>query len=204
MNNRTIKKLYLASASPRRANLLSQYGFIFEILTPEAEEILNPNPLTHTIKNAQLKAQSVLNKVSVHATILGVDTVVVADKKIYGKPRTPKENASMLQVLIGKKHKVITALALISHNHLIFRTLSESTTVFMRAVSQKELQAYVQTREGIDKAGGYGIQGKGAFLIDRIEGCYNNVIGLPMTRLLTLLHDIPEIDIGSIVPWLLQ
>ena len=74
----------------------------------------------------------------------------------------------------------------------------------MRTVSQKELQAYVKTGEGIDKAGGYGIQGKGAFLIDRIEGCYNNVIGLPMTRLLTLLLAIPEIDLGSIVPWLFQ
>ncbi len=202
MSNNLITQLYLASKSPRRATLLSQHSFIFKTIIPEAQETLDPDPIIRTTKNAQLKALSVIKQISSKGVALGVDTVVVVDNLIYGKPHTGKENYVMLQKMAGREHQVITSLALVNYNSSIIRTHYEITTVYMRKVTDKELRAYIKTEEGIDKAGGYGIQGKGVFLIERINGCYNNVVGMPVTRLMSLLQTIPEIKIGSILPWL--
>lgn len=183
-------KVILASASPRRRELLKQIG-IEAVVCPaaydeaggtaaEAEDVVLANALGKCRAVAALKGSS--------TPVIAADTVVVIDNKILGKPASEAEAAAMLRLLSGREHKVMTGIAVISSG----RELSEVcvTRVLFRSLSDSEISAYIATGEPLDKAGAYGIQGRGAVLVEKIDGCYNNVVGLPLTRLYMLLSAI--------------
>lgn len=182
-------ELILASASPRRFNLLKQVGIPFrQVVSGVNEDVEAPaEPDAHVLELSRRKAQDVARDLS-SGVILGADTVVVLDGQILGKPVDDDEAARMLQRLSGRTHQVYTGLTLIdvagdaSFSHV------ERTEVTFRELSEEEIAAYVSTGEPLDKAGAYGIQGQGALLVSGINGCYFNVVGLPLAGLMDLLH----------------
>ncbi len=174
-----MKRLILASASPRRAQLLRQIGQPFEIVKSDyPEPPLSDEKMVEAI--ALAKARSVQKRYP-GDLILGADTIVVRGTKILGKPRSEAEAAAMLQSLSGQSHRVLTSIALLQGNRSL--TAKEETRVWMRSFTGTEIHAYIATGEPLDKAGSYGIQGQGAVFVERIEGCYFNVVGLPLARL---------------------
>jgi septum formation protein len=176
--------IILASASPRRMELLKQVGVEAEVIVSDIKEQIDPDIKAEELvqKLAAGKAKTVGNVVS-KGLIIGADTVVVKEKTILGKPRDYNDAVAMLQLLNGTEHSVITGLALVEQPSGKTITAYEKTKVFFRLLSQEEINAYVSSGEPFDKAGGYGIQEKGALLVDRIEGDYFNVVGLPLQRL---------------------
>lgn len=189
-----ITGIILASASPRRQQLLQRMGLNFEVRTSFFEEraslaketTLTPEDLAE--KLAEGKAWDVAEKYP-DALVIAADTVVAADGQILGKPQDEAEAAEMLRFLSGKWHQVHTGLALRHHAAEKEALTVETTMVHFRALSGKEIDFYVKSGEPMDKAGAYGIQGLGAVLVDRIEGCFFNVMGLPLTRLTLLLKE---------------
>ncbi len=183
--------LILASASPRRAELLHQIGLKFEIIASQAVEA-PPEPSVlpeqYVAGLAYQKAAWVAKSLQ-NGMVIGADTVVVANQTILGKPIDPAEAITMLTMLQGKEHSVFTGVAVIDVASGRNQVFSEETRVLFRNLSSAEIQAYVATREPLDKAGAYGIQGKGALLVEKINGCYFNVVGLPISRLATTLVD---------------
>ncbi len=184
--------IYLASTSPRRQNLLRMLGIKFKVLKPKFVE---PDlPITSTPQKfaktlALLKALSALcNKKVKSGFIIGVDTVVVINNHILGKPRTPREAKKMLKILSGKTHKVITGICVIRVPDRKILTAAESTNVSFRRLSPQEIDTYITTPEPFDKAGAYAVQGKAAAFVKKVNGCYLNVIGLPVNLLLNLLY----------------
>ncbi len=184
-----MKQLILASKSPRRRELLTQMGVgEFAILSPEVEEIVD-NSLTpaEIVQSLALqKAQATQPLTQGNPVIIGADTIVVADGAILGKPKDEGDALAMLDALSGKSHQVFTGIALVEGEKAV--TSFEATTVTFRTLSPEEKQAYVQTGEPMDKAGGYGIQGYGALLIEGICGDYFNVVGLPICKLGQMLQ----------------
>lgn len=178
-----MKRLILASASPRRAQLLEQIGLQFLVVK---SGFLEPGIYSEedVEKMALAKARWV-RKDFPGEFILGADTAVFNEGKALGKPRDEKEAAEMLRSLSGRVHSVITGLALIKDNREI--TGREKTLVRMRPLDEEEIKAYVFSGEPMDKAGAYGIQGRGALFVEKIEGCYFNVVGLPLSRLAAML-----------------
>ena len=179
-------KILLASTSPRRIKLLSNLNLPFEVKTPRITEpqILS-EPRSSVIQNSLLKAQSVLDDVA-EGYIVAADTIVVKDDRILGKPQDKEEAVMMLGTLSGTTHVVFTGVTII--NSANGETVSDvaKSLVYMKKLSDEEISAYVESGEPMDKAGAYGIQGYGSMIIERIEGCYFNVMGLPMS----LLHDL--------------
>jgi len=186
-------KIILASRSPRRAALLCQIGVSFSIKESnflEAKEILNPTvPIVKemVIKNAKGKALDVAREIE-EGIVLGVDTLVLCKNKILGKPKDKKTALWMLKFINGQKHKIFSGIALVKKfkGEISVLTDCEVATVFMRKASDDELKNYVSTGEPLDKAGGYGVQERGAIFIERIEGDYYTVVGLPIIKLLNL------------------
>ncbi|MGI6712184.1 MAG: Maf family protein [Bacillota bacterium] len=176
--------IILASASPRRMELLKQVGVEAKVIVSDIKEQIDPGIKAEELvqKLALGKAKAVGNVVS-RGLIIGADTVVVKEEKILGKPRDYNDAVAMLQLLNGTEHSVITGLALVEQPSGKTITDYEKTKVFFRLLSQEEINAYVSSGEPFDKAGGYGIQEKGALLVDRIVGDYFNVVGLPLQRL---------------------
>jgi septum formation protein len=182
--------LVLASASPRRAELLRVAGLPFEVVpVPEVEPVeaaLNGNlrdqPPQYAVKLAEAKAAAVAATYP-GRLILGADTVVVLDGLILEKPRDPQDAARILGILSGRVHQVVTALALLGGAKNSYWTGYEKTSVEFLPLSAAAIQRYVATGEPLDKAGAYGIQGFGALMVRRIEGCYFNVMGLPLALL---------------------
>ena len=175
-------KLILASASPRRRELLTQVGVSFVIEVSDVEEVLDDtlSPELQVQSLALQKAQAVAAQHK-DGLVLGADTVVVDAGSLLGKPQNAEEAAEMLRSLSGKWHQVMTAVALVDANDTKHEWTSvEITNVKFRDLTEDDIAAYVATGESMDKAGAYGIQGYGALLIERIEGCYNNVVGLPL------------------------
>lgn len=180
-----MQRLILASGSPRRAQLLRQIGQPFQVVISDyAEPHIDDEIMLEQI--AVAKARSVQKRYP-GDLILGADTVVVLGSDILGKPHNEVEAASMLQALSGEKHRVLTAVALLQENKTL--TAKEETRVWMRSFSRTEIQAYIATGEPLDKAGAYGIQGFGAVFVERIEGCYFNVVGLPLARLARMFSE---------------
>lgn len=179
-------KIILASSSPRRKELLEQIGLVFEQQTVDFEEITAQGiaPAQLVLQNAYGKAQSVQS--DDEAIIIAADTVVVFAGKILGKPEDEKQARAMLGMLSGQTHEVFTGICVRRGEN--FYNAQEKTKVTMRKLPEKEIAAYVATGEPLDKAGAYGIQGKGALLVERIEGCYFNVVGLPLVCLKGLLE----------------
>ncbi len=174
--------LILASASPRRRELLTQVGVSFEIEVSDVEEVLDDSlsPELQVQSLALQKARAVAAQRKA-GLVLGADTVVVDNNVLLGKPRSTEEAVAMLRSLSGKWHQVMTAVALVDAGdtqHIW--TSVEITNVKFRDLTEDDIAAYVATGESMDKAGAYGIQGYGALLVERIEGCYNNVVGLPL------------------------
>lgn len=176
--------LILASASPRRRELLTQIGVSFVVEVSDVEEVIDAALLPHALvaSLALQKAQAVA-KNHTEGIVLGADTIVVSDGNILGKPQDAAQAKAMLQSLSGRWHQMMTAVALVdAQDDQKVWTSVESTNVKFRNLTQEDIAAYVATGESMDKAGAYGIQGYGALLVERIEGCYNNVVGLPLQQ----------------------
>ena len=183
----TNQKLVLASASPRRKELLSMLGLPFDVLTSAVVETsVQATTMQEYVKGvALLKTRDVAKKVP-NATVIGADTIVVFEDELLHKPTTREEAISHLSRLSGKRHAVMTAVAFVepSGQETVF---VEETTVKFNNLSKELIEAYVATNDPFDKAGGYGIQTAGTLLVERIEGDYNNVVGLPLAALFAQL-----------------
>jgi septum formation protein len=182
-------KLILASSSPRRAEILSNAGLSFSVLSSAVDESPYPGepPAALVERLANAKADLVTARAVGPAIIVAADTVVVLDDKILGKPRSTEEARHMLQQLSGRTHSVLTGVALIRLPDGERRQFIESTLVDFRPITDEELSSYLATEEPYDKAGAYAVQGHAGRYIPRIEGCYFNVVGLPLSRVLTEL-----------------
>ena len=174
--------LILASASPRRRELITQVGVSFVIEVSDVEEVLDDTlSLELQVQSLALQKAQVVAAQHKDGLVLGADTVVVDAGSLLGKPQNTEEAAEMLRSLSGKWHQVMTAVALVDANDTKHEWTSvEITNVKFRDLTEDDIAAYVATGESMDKAGAYGIQGYGALLVERIEGCYNNVVGLPL------------------------
>jgi septum formation protein len=182
------ERLLLASASPRRREILENLGFEFEILPSDVDEseVLWNDPVESAKLLAEIKGVDA-QMTRPRKTIISADTIVLCEGKVMGKPSGPEEAREMLEKLSGRMHEVVTGIALIAPpNHRIIE--AESTKVFFRKISTKEISLYIETREPFDKAGAYAIQGYASAFIDRIEGCYFNVVGLPVARLFSMFR----------------
>ena len=185
------KQLILASASPRRADILKQIGLQFIIRASDFDEgqfDRSVTPPEMVMSLALQKAQKVAESVR-EGLIIGADTVVVIEGEILGKPSSGAEAVTMLSRLNGKEHSVFTGVALVEVPHGRSVSSFVETRVQFRSLEISEIETYVSTGEPLDKAGGYGIQGKGAILVEKIDGCYFNVVGLPVAKLVTMLKD---------------
>lgn len=184
--------LLLASASPRRQAILEQLGLDFEVVPPplEAERRWDGAelPAAYAREIAVAKARAVAARRS-DALVLGADTIVVLDGDVLGKPVDPGEARRMLARLGGREHVVHTGIAVVTPEGAEGSAV-EATAVAIRSLSPAEVEAYVATGEPLDKAGAYGIQGLGAALVEGVRGCYFNVMGLPVARMLTLLREL--------------
>jgi septum formation protein len=177
--------LLLASRSPQRRAILEQLGLPFDVVVPEFEEAPTADsPVAEVELRAAGKARSVAG-VAAGQPVLGVDTEVVLDGRIYGKPENAAGAEAMLEALSGQTHEVVSGLCLITPGWEEVR--HEVTRVTFRKLTPRELGLYVAAGEWVGRAGGYAIQGRGAALVERIEGDYLNVVGLPAALLVTLL-----------------
>jgi septum formation protein len=185
-------KLILASSSPRRAEILANAGLPFSVLSSAVDESPYPGetPPALVQRLANAKADLVTARAVGPAIILAADTVVVLDDKILGKPNSIEDARHMLQQLSGRTHSVLTGVALIRLPDGERRQFIESTLVHFRPVTEEALSSYLATQEPYDKAGAYAIQGQAGRYIPRIEGCYFNVVGLPLSRVLTELESL--------------
>lgn len=177
-------ELIMGSASPRRILLLEEAGVKFTQMIPAIDEINHAQlaPEDYAVWLAEQKAISFENDFKANQLIIGCDTIVVLEDLILEKPVDKDDALKILSALSGREHRVITALA-IRRDDKIIKSGYETTKVFFNQVTSEAISDYIETGEPMDKAGAYGIQGMGAFLVDRIEGNLDNVIGLPRTLL---------------------
>lgn len=183
----------LASASPRRRELLNQIGVKFELVNALIDEqiLTNETPDAYVSRLALTKAHAGARATAGHLPVLGADTSVVLDQQILGKPESKSHFLQMLTQLSGRSHQVLTAVAIV-HGQLQLQALS-CTEVWFRAISAAELESYWQSGEPHDKAGGYGIQGLAARFVERIDGSYSGVVGLPLCETDRLLRQLQEL-----------
>lgn len=180
-----IERIVLASASPRRRELLGQIGIVPEICPSTIEEkITTAVPEEAVLQLSRQKAEDAAKSQKAGSCVIGADTVVSVDEKILGKPSTHEEARRMISILSGKKHQVFTGVTLIfcGREGQKVRSFVEKTEVEVFSMTQKEIEDYANQAEPMDKAGAYGIQGKFAAFIKGIDGDYNNVVGLPVGR----------------------
>ena len=172
--------LILASKSPRRKELMEYMGEEFEIKSAQVDESYDENlsPAQVVEYLSCIKAMPLKNEEDI---VIGADTVVAIDGKILGKPKDENDAFLMLKTLSGKEHKVYTGVTLIKGEKV--KTFSVETKVYFYPLTDNEINEYIKTGEPMDKAGSYGIQGKGCLLIEKIDGDYFNVVGLPVSRL---------------------
>lgn len=185
-------RLILASASPRRRELLAQAGYVFEVDAAHIDESPRPNeaPAAYVQRLAEEKAQAVLAKHPDHTgnlIVLGADTTVVYGNEIFAKPAAAADAQRMLRTLSGRTHQVLTGIAAATHRGVA--SAVESTDVVFSEIPAVELDLYCATPEPLDKAGAYGIQGYAARWIPRIHGDYFNVMGLPIARVVRLIEE---------------
>jgi septum formation protein len=183
--------LILASASPRRRELLAQLGLDFQVVPPEIGEALIPGeePGAAALRLAREKARSVAARLD-RGVVLAADTIVAVDGRILGKPAGIEEMEAHLRLLSGRTHRVLTALVLIEARSGRSREGVEVTEVEFDALGEPEVRWYVRSGEGLDKAGSYGYQGLASVLVKGIRGCYFNVVGLPLARLRRMLAEL--------------
>lgn len=174
-----MKKIILASGSPRRREILSMLGADFEVVTSDADEKNSEKLGDYARRAAEIKAEAV-RKTRNDGIILAADTIVCIDGDILGKPNSEAEAENMLKRLSGKKHSVYTGFCVIDGSA---RSSFEKTDVYFKELTDELLSWYLKTGEWCDKAGAYGIQGRGSLLIEKIDGDYFNVVGLPVSRI---------------------
>ena len=179
----------LASQSPRRRELLTLVGIPHEVRPADIDETYGAGelPYAHAERLAREKA-AVVARAAPNAVVIGSDTIVVVDGDVLGKPRDEREAASMLMRLSGRTHTVMTAVAVMWRG--VERSAVEEVEVTFHALRSAEIDAYIATREPMDKAGAYGIQGFGATIVARVDGDYFAVMGLPLQRMVRLMADI--------------
>lgn len=186
--------IHLASQSPRRRELLNQLGVQFEILDLEVDEtaLVGETPDALVRRLAELKADTGRRRLGAGASgsdlVLGADTIVMLDEEVLGKPRDPFHACELLMRLSGRCHGVLSAVALATAERTDTR-VSESRVCF-RQLSRSECEAYVDTGEPLDKAGGYGIQGRAAAFVSELQGSYSGVVGLPLFETAELLANV--------------
>lgn len=185
------RSLVLASNSPRRRELLRQIGLDFTTDPADVDETVRPGepPERYAGRVAVEKARTAAAR-SEGAVVIGADTIVVVDDEILGKPADDRDAERMLRLLSGRMHRVITAVAVIDPAQHAERTAVAVTKVWFRSLDAGEIAAYIASGEPRDKAGAYGIQGRGALLVEKIEGCYFNVVGLPLSLLGAMLREV--------------
>jgi septum formation protein len=183
-----VAPLLLASTSPQRRAILEQLGLPFDVVAPRYEELRRPGvePIDLVREHALGKARSVVGEAG-DRPVLGVDTVVVLDGRIYGKPARAQEAEAMLEELAGRTHDVVSGLALVTPGWEA--VAHDETRVTFRPLTPRDLAAYVASGEWEGRAGGYAVQGRGASLVRRIDGDYLNVVGLPAAVLVRLLAE---------------
>ena len=186
-----MKRLVLASGSPRRREILRQFGVEFEIIESGIYEKISSEsipPCEIAVSAARHKVRNVLERIGFPAVVVGADTIVVVDGEVMGKPEDALKAREMLTKLSGREHEVITGIAVadsVSGTELVDY---QTTRVRMKSISPARIKKYVDTGEPLDKAGAYAIQGRAAVFVDSISGCYFNVVGLPVTKLDELLR----------------
>lgn len=190
-------KFILASASPRRAEILRNAGFEFEILPSDVNESFRPgeSAADYVRRLAGEKARAAARKLAARAgrdssVIVAADTVVVVENEVLGKPASQEDARAMLRRLSGRTHEVLTGLAVLSLPSQDVEITMESTRVTFALMTDREIEEYIASGEPFDKAGAYAIQARGGKFITRVEGCYFNVMGLPLARLYSILREI--------------
>jgi len=185
-----LRRLVLASASPRRTNLLAELGLPFEVRPADVDETPHPGESAEALvaRLARAKAEAGAGAAGSDAIVLGADTTVVVDGAILGKPRDDAEAAWMLGRLAGRRHDVLTGVSVRHGAHEVGRV--ESTAVWVSALTTEDIAWYVASGEGRDKAGAYAIQGLASRFIPRIDGSYANVVGLPVAAVAELLRSV--------------
>lgn len=196
MNQINNEKIILASQSPRRQELLTQAGLSFEIIAAEIDEkalAVSKNPASYAQTLSQMKADHI-GKTQPQAWIIGADTIVVVDNTVLGKPENKTAAVTMLKALNNKPHSVFTGFTVCHPSRQISISKAVETRVVFKDLTNEEIQWYADTNEPYDKAGGYGIQGIGAFMVREITGSYSNVVGLPMCEIIETLSDLEIIQ----------
>lgn len=192
----TVRRLILASGSPRRMEMLRTVGLDFEVMPSRIAEgpLAGALPQDAVLMWAQNKAAKI-GRLHADAWVLAADTIVVLGEEIFGKPQGPKDAVNMLRRLSGREHRVITGICLLQQERNFCRVEPVETIVRFKQLGLAEIQAYARTAEPYDKAGAYGIQGMGAFMVESVHGSYTNVVGLPLCKTLGWL-----LEMGVIVP----
>ncbi len=184
------RPLLLASCSPRRKEILSLMGFEFKTVAPQVGDELSylnrDDPVGSLCSLARAKAESVACRYP-HALVLGADTEVIKDRQVFGKPSDKSDAFEMLRKLSGTEHLVVSAVALVCEEINFSVSCAVKTDVFFRQLTDSEICSYLALNEYQDKAGGYAIQGKAMLFIEKIAGCFYNVVGLPVAATLDLL-----------------
>ena len=186
-------QLVLASASPRRRELLQQIGLKFQVIPSRAKEhiIAGETPEEHVIRLSLDKATEVANRDNVSGRwFIGSDTIVLCNNQILGKPQDELHAAAMLEQLSGQEHRVLSGYAVLDRQSGAKRVEAVSTKVWFRQLTEAEITNYIATGEPADKAGAYAIQGLGICFVARIEGSYTNVVGLPLCKLTLAMKEL--------------
>lgn len=193
-------EIVLASSSPRRKDILESVGLEFSVISPEVDEtpLSGEPPEDYAQRLSAEKALWVSGGCAEDTIVIGADTVVVLDNDILGKPSDENDARAMLQKISGREHRVITAFSVVrAHSELLHSEIVE-TLVTVKNLAAPEIEGYIMTGEPMDKAGAYGIQGVGAFMVKEITGSYTNVVGLPLPELLEVLKSQGLFNIFSV------
>ena len=192
-------KVILASSSPRRKEIFKMLKIPFEVKLPKVKEVLFEDPLKTALENSLRKVKDVVERYNLknkNVLVISADTIVVLENKILGKPKDEKEAYEMLKSLSGKTHKVITSVGLYFRD---FYSFYDEAFVTFKNLSEKEIKWYIKTKEPLDKAGSYGIQGIGAVFIKEIQGDFFTVMGFPVSKFYDFLKDNLCLDLKNII-----
>lgn len=182
-----MKKIILASASPRRKELMEQAGYEFEIRVSHKEERYTSTEPAEIVKELALLKASDIASQEADAIVIGADTIVAIDGKILGKPASKKEAFEMIQNMQGKKHQVYTGVAILDGEKRVNHAVR--TDVYVNPMTEEEILDYIESENVMDKAGAYGIQGRFGIHIEKIDGDYYNVVGLPISYIYSQLKE---------------
>ena len=189
-SNNDMKKIILASASPRRKELLEKIGLKFDVEPSDYEEKISPGIEPHKLaKSLSLEKARLVAENYENALVIAADTFIVIEGEILGKPVTETEARRMLETINGRQHSVITGFTIMDTGNSKAISRSVETKVYIRKLTSKEIDSYVESKEPLDKAGAYAIQGLGSVIVEKIEGDYFNVIGLPLSAVADSLKE---------------